>query len=402
MAIDNLPLFSAVNDEEVRHPAHPHHGHPSHPFDCAPHGRPFTRQEAHYEIMHRVEACIAEVHRFEERVRFEVNKFMQATNAENQAFKEALQAAHNCFLETIQNEVNNFEQSMRNDYDLFRSDIDQRFADFTTSINNAFDSLTTDIRETVDSSINNMLTTSEAMLDDLRAMQQNLNADYTNFKNSVNLAYQTFQTEINNTINTQNQNIENAIQWMTDNLPENVRIGLLEMILNGTMSEVLYGVFGHVPRFRGSYTYDEVVNGNAIPDAENGDYFYSTTDGHYYQYAYMSDIMSEEPVTDSGVWFDLGTGELIANQFLQYVNTNNNEVAKLAYNNSPFSVAHFTRFFGYKGDSTPFYWDATPETSKQVVDFDHYKSVLATDGNAYGFGGKLLNPIPVDEKALPA
>lgn len=322
MAIDNLPLFNAVNDEEVGHPAHPGHGHPSHPFDCAPHGRPFTRQEAHYEIMHRVEACIAEVHRFEERVRYEVNKFMQSSNTENQAFKEALQAAHNCFLETVQNEVNNFEQTMRNDYDLLRSDLDQRFADFTTAINNAFESLSAELTQSVDVTLNNFATSSEALLEDLRQLRMNLNGDYTAFVNQVNNNMQSYQDAVDGKIEEQNEAIMSARRYLEDNLPYNARIALSQMIANGELDVLMETWFGTDHLFRGAYTYAE---GTSLEEIEVGDYFFCTDNDHFYMYgqtahSYISEEPNGPPPEGYYLWFDIGTAFVEVNQLKTAVN----------------------------------------------------------------------------------
>lgn len=308
MAIENLPLFNAVNDEEVKHPAHPHHGHPSHPFDCAPHGRPFTAQEAHYEVLHRVEACISEVHRFEERVRFEVEKFMRASNTENQAFKEALQAAYNCFLETVQNEVNNFEQSMRNDYDLFRSEFDRRIADFETGINNAFESLTNEIRQNVDVTVSNMTSTHEALMDDLRAMRTSLNENYAGFVNNMNNAFKAQQTTVNNRLTTQDNAIAQFGQHMVDNLPDEVRDAITEKIVNGELTNLMLDWFGTEHRFRGAATYE---NRYSIEDPVLGDYFYCTDNEHFYMYAQVHAEGFEGATT---TWVDVGTGIFTVNQ----------------------------------------------------------------------------------------
>lgn len=362
MAIENLPLFSAVNDEEVKQPAHPHHGHPSHPFDCAPHGRPFTNQEAHYEILHRVEACVAEVHRFEERVRYELDKFMRASNTENQAFKEALQASHNCFLETVQNEVNNFEQSIRNDYDLFRSDIDQRFADFETSINNAYTSLAdeyarafslleTQLHATIDNSVSNMTTTHEALMEDLRAMRTSLNEDYSTFVNTVNNAYKAMQTAVNNRLASQDDKIGAFGQHMVNNLPLEVRKAIAEKITNGELTTLMQEWFGTEHRFRGAATYD---NRYSITEPQQGDYFFCTDNEHFYMYGQVSSDDFEAGVY---TWFDVGTGILAINQMQTAVDN-----------------LHFTRALHF--ENLRMELDTVNKTVKLIRPYDHHTIIF--------------------------
>lgn len=287
MAIENLPLFNAVNDEEVKPPFHGH--------ICPPHGRPLTAQESHFEVIHKVEACIAEVHRFEERVRLEVNKFMQSTNTENQAFKEALQAAHNCFLESIQNEVNNFEQSMRNDYDLFRSDIDARFADFTTAINTAFESLTDEVNKAVG-----------VELEAMQELRTSLNTNYANFVNNVHTTMRSYQNTVDTHLAEQDAQIAEFGNHMVENLPLETRKALSEKIANGELSALMQEWFGASHRFRGAAIYEEIWS---VENPVVGDYIYCTTNEHYYMYAivHTTDL-------DSYTWVDIGTGITAINQ----------------------------------------------------------------------------------------
>lgn len=309
MTIDNLPLFNAVNDEEVKPPFHKN--------VCPPHGRPFTSQEAHYEIIHRVEACISEVHRFEERVRYDIEKFTRETNTENQAFKEALQEAHNCFLTAVQHEVNNFEQSMRNDYDLFRSDVDARFADFVSSVNNSFttfsDTLTqkfedefSELSQGIEMQLNSMVSTSEALMDDLRALKASLNERYIEFSNGVNNAMQLHRQQVDEALTIQNNTINDARDFMVNNLTSHVRKIFGEKIESGEITELMREIFGLEHEFRGSYVYDQRGN---ITNIVIGDYFYCTDNEHYYMWgkSYLDDAPAY-------TWYDIGSGSTVLNQ----------------------------------------------------------------------------------------
>ncbi len=275
MAIENIPLFSAMNREEVKPPfPHPH--------------RPMTSQEAHFAIMEKVNACIAEVNNFERRVSLEMDKFMDATNVENSAFKEAIQAAHNGFITTIQNEVNNFESSIQNNYDLFKGDIDLRIADFQTALNKEFATLQ-----------ENVVKASNGKIEEMEELKISLNKMYSDFTAAITNNFNIHKTQVDAHMEEQDSKIEEYKNYMVNNLPSNVERVFDEKAQTGEIAEIMKNVYGSSQRFMGALTYDEI---QAVTNATNGDYYYCTTDAHYYQRSESS-------------WVDIGNGERLADDY---------------------------------------------------------------------------------------
>lgn len=334
MALENIPLFSAMNDKEVKPPFHGQHHHP-----------PFTAQEAHLLILEKVNACISEVNNFEQRVRFEMDKFMDKSDTENQGFKEAIQASYNAFLELVQKEVNNFETTMTNDFTLYRGDLEKRYSDFVTSINNAYKALENDVVE----------------------KSQEMSADYVSFKNSVNLAYQTFTSNVEEHMSAQDDKIQEAYDYLKNNLLNTVKNGIDEMTADGSLNDVLREVFGSGFNFRGSEPYSTITSMSAT----KGDYVYSTTDGHYYMY-------------NGTKWCDVGDSSMMAAKFDEYVEHDSYTHVSLLNNltlnvDNVSKVVSLTRNYDSLGlIFTPDRWTAV--TADKTFNFGEY---VPTSKNGY-------------------
>lgn len=284
MALDNLSFFNAMNREEVKPPfPHPH--------------RPLTSQEAHFAIMEKVNACIQEVNHFEQRVRVEIDNFMDRANVENTAFKEAIQASYNAFMETVQREINNFEVDIQNNFDIYRNDVDKRIADFQTAINNEFKTLQS-----------NVVKVTNEKIAELEALKIELNKGYTDYKNAMLDIVNNFKTTVTDHMESQDNKIEEYKNYMVDNILESTEKVFDKKAQNGEISAIMSAVYGNSRVFKGSLSYDEI---QAITDASNGDYYYCTSDEHYYQ-------------RTENAWIDIGTGEMIADSYVKFVEAFNN------------------------------------------------------------------------------
>lgn len=319
MAIDNLPLFSAMNREEVKPPF----PHPQ---------RPLTSQEAHFAIMEKVNACIAEVNHFEQRVRCEMEQFIARTETENTGFKEAIQASYNAFMETIQREINNFEADFQNNFDLYRNDIDKRVADFQTAINNEFETLQT-----------NVLKASNDKISEMEDLKITLNNNFTQYKAVLNDIVNVFKTQVNDILAEQNKKIEEYKQYMVDNLPKNVRNVFEQKVRTGEITEIMQEVYGESRTFKGAITYDEM---QSLTSPLNGDYYYCTTDEHYYQYS------------DSG-WIDIGNGEKIYDDYEAYKLVVSNKFDEISDDNVIIPNFYTGRFVTENGYGISGYWNTT-------------------------------------------
>lgn len=284
MPIENLPLFNAMNKEEV-HPVFPN---PK---------RPLTAQESHFAIMEKVHACISEVNRFEKAIEEELNKYFDKTDTENHAFKEAIQTSYNTFLATVQQEINNFETDMEQNYQLHLNDFDTRVADFQTAINNEFLAL----QESV-------VNLTSGKVEELEALRISLVNNYNSFTAEVNTLIENFKThleqEFSETTTEQDRKIEEYRQYMVDNLEPTLKLIFNQKASNGEIAEIMASVYGGTREFKGSKTYDEI---HALNSAANGDYYYCTTNEHYYQKTATS-------------WVDIGTGDISLDNLLAFQN----------------------------------------------------------------------------------
>lgn len=294
MPIENLPLFNAQNDEEVKPPFHGH--------NCPPGTRPYTSQEAHMAIMQRVNACVNEVNHFERRMEDSFKAFMDKCDFASEAFKDAIQASYNSFMELVRTEVNNFENTINADYETFTGDINARFASLSEALNSDFLSQVQHLNEMEAEYV-------EKFADFIH--------QFTTFKTETILAIETYKGQIDETVAAIDAKVTEAYNYLKTNLPETAADALHDMAENGELKDVFYDAFGGGGRFIG--TFETYANITAHSGAANGDYAYCLADGHYYK----------RSNTD---WYDIGTGDLIANQFLEYVDSDTYTFATLLNN----------------------------------------------------------------------
>ena len=289
MSIENLPFFSALNREEVK-PCFPQ-------FE-----RPLTMQEDHVLILQRVNACISQLQQFEQRIKFEFEKFMNQTGTENNGFKEAIQSSYNAFMQTIQNEINNFETDLTNNFSLHKSDIDLRISEFQTVINNEFKKLE-----------NSIVTVSNNKLDELEQLKIDLNRLFKEYKAVLLETVDNFKSQINEHIEMQDTKIEEYKKYMVDNIMDSTESIFNQKAQNGEITALMSEVYGNTRKFMGSLTYDEIL---ALTSASNGDYYYCTTDGHYYQ-------------KTETTWVDIGNGDKIVDDYETYKMNNDVKVNEI-------------------------------------------------------------------------
>lgn len=253
MSLENYPMFTAINDKEVKPPKPP----------CVP---PLTSQESHFAIMQRVNMCIDEVGRFEERVRREMESFMISAGTENTAFKEAIQTSYNAFMQTVQREINSFKETTLADIAMHWGEIDTAFARIQA---------------------------------DYEALKVTLNNGYMDFKAEVNNIVNVFKQQVNERMDAQDGKIEEYKNFMVDNLTASVKTVFDQKAQNGEVTAIMREVYGDGQTFKGSLSYDEI---QAVTNANNGDYYYCTTDEHYYK-------------RTENAWVDIGSGDKIVNDY---------------------------------------------------------------------------------------
>lgn len=255
MAIENLPLFSAMNEKPVERP-------------CVPPFKPLTVTESHMEILQRVNSCISQVNDFEHRTNHIINGFMENTKQGNEAFKETLQTMHNTFVELVRNEINTFETTVSSTNELFKNNIEGKVNLFTQNIEKIVDNYRLQIIETCNN----------------------------------------YKTQVEQHMNTQDEKIAEYKKYMVDNLISSLTTVFNQKVANGEIETLMSDIFGSGRTFKGSLSYEEIQE---ITDATNGDYYFCTTDEHYYQ-------RSETE------WIDIGNGDRLSDDYEAFkLNTSN-------------------------------------------------------------------------------
>ena len=393
MALENLPLFNAMNREEVKPPfPHPH--------------RPLTSQESHFVIMEKVNACIHEVNLFEQRVKHEIDNFMDKSEQENTAFKEAIQASYNAFQEVVQREINNFELDMQNNFDLYRNDLDKRVADFQTAINNEFTTLQTnvikacddklaeitadflatkkDVVDTLNTTKTDVVNASNAKIEEMEQLKISLNQMFMNFTAEVQGIVNSYKTAVNNHMATQDGKIEEYKQYMVDNLPSNVLKIFNQKAQNGEISQIMSEVYGESRVFKGSLSYDEIM---AINNAKNGDYYYCTTDNHYYQ-------------KTEDAFVDIGTGDKILDDFVNYKIYNEKYNKAVSNEKNPFKKLAFNNHYYFCGGQNYYENEISETPIYDILKLENYKNKEEKEPfTLYGTITSLEEPIPIFENS---
>ena len=255
--IENLPLFSMFNDEEITEP-------------CKPPKPPYTTPESHFAIEQKVQMCIVELTKFEQRVRCEIDAFVTSTGATNKNFKEAIQESYNAFQALIKSEINAFETATNDAVSLHISNIETHYHTLLDEITTACNS----------------------KINELEVLRVTLNNTFMNYRASLSEIVENFKTHVD-------EKIEEYKKYMVDNIENTTEKIFNDKARNGEISAIMAGVYGGTRTFKGSKSYAEI---QAITDASNGDYYYCTSDGHFYQ-------------RTETVWVDIGNGDRLADDY---------------------------------------------------------------------------------------